>query len=264
MIAKLWSPPPVVEYPEDNGEPMSEGTLQFRWIVTIVGGFRARYRNDPNVLVAGDLLWYPVEGNNKISRAPDAMIALGRPNGDRRSYLQWLEGGIAPQVVWEVLSPSNRGSELAKKFAFYQKYGVEEYYIYDPDYGKLSGWLRIDGTLQPIPNIQGWTSPRTGVTMSLDGVTLVLIGPDGRRFLSFEELVAVAERGEIERLAAVHAANAAQQLAEQQRLRVEQERQRAEQERQRAEQEHQRAEQLLAQLRALGVEPQPPTGAGGP
>src|SRR5262249_12087876 len=37
---------------------------------------------------------------------------------------------------------------------------------------------------------------------------------------------------------------------------AEQERQRAEQEHQRAEQERQRAERLLAQLRALGVEPE--------
>jgi len=47
-------------------------------------------------------------------------------------------------------------------------------------------------------------------------------------------------------------------LPEAERQRADQERQRAEQERQRAEQERQRAERLVAQLRALGVEPDQP------
>ena len=45
------------------------------------------------------LLWYAVEGDNKIRQAPDAMVAFGRPKGYRGSYRQWEEGGIAPQVV---------------------------------------------------------------------------------------------------------------------------------------------------------------------
>ena len=39
------------------------------------------FNDDPNVFVAGDLLWYPVEGNPKVRSAPDAMVAFGRPNG---------------------------------------------------------------------------------------------------------------------------------------------------------------------------------------
>ena len=32
-----------------------------------------------NVFVAGDLLWYPVEGNNKLRQAPDVMAIFGIP-----------------------------------------------------------------------------------------------------------------------------------------------------------------------------------------
>jgi len=79
--------------------------------------------------VAGNLLWYPVEGRPYISVAPDVMVALGRPKGDRRSYLQWQEDNIAPQVVFEIASPSNTRTELEDtKLTFYQDYGVEEYY----------------------------------------------------------------------------------------------------------------------------------------
>ena len=76
---------------------MSDNTLQFRWIVTIEGGLDALFIDDPNVFVAGDLLWYPVEGKPTIRSAPDAMVVFGRPKGDRGSYKQWEEGGIAPR-----------------------------------------------------------------------------------------------------------------------------------------------------------------------
>jgi len=78
-----------VVYPESDGKPLSDNTLQFEYIVTITGGLDALYRNDPNVFVAGDLLWYPVEGDNTIRSAPDAFVVYGRPKGHRGSYRQW-------------------------------------------------------------------------------------------------------------------------------------------------------------------------------
>ena len=91
---------PEVFYPDSDGEPMADNTLQFEWIVTIEGGLDLLFKDDPNVFVAGDLLWYAVEGNNRIRLAPDAMVVFGRPKGYRGSYKQWEEGGIAPQVVF--------------------------------------------------------------------------------------------------------------------------------------------------------------------
>ncbi len=67
------------------------------------------------------------------------MVILGRPKEERGSYKQWEEDGIAPQVVFEVLSPGNRFNDLLRNFRFYEKYGVEEYYIYNPDNGGLLG-----------------------------------------------------------------------------------------------------------------------------
>jgi Uma2 family endonuclease len=126
--------------PDCDGQPMSDNTKQFRWIVTIKENLELLFAQDPNVFIAGDLLWYPVEGNNTIRLAPDAMVVFGRPKGDspeatlceRGSYQQWKEGGIAPQVVFEILSPGNRMGEMNRKFRFYEQHGVEEYYIYDP------------------------------------------------------------------------------------------------------------------------------------
>ena len=69
--------PPVI-YPDSDGEPMADNTKQFRWIVTIHGGLDSIFANDPNVFVAGDLLWYPVEGDNKTRAAPDVMVVFDR------------------------------------------------------------------------------------------------------------------------------------------------------------------------------------------
>jgi Uma2 family endonuclease len=214
---------PEVIYPDSDGKPMADNTLQWEWIDTIKGGLDALFRDDPNVFVAADLLWYPVEGNNKVSAAPDTLVAFGRPKGYRGSYKQWEEEGIAPQVVFEILSPGNRVEEMTRKFRFYEKYGVEEYYIYDPDEVRLSGWLRSDGGLEEIPDVEGWVSPRLGIRFEL-GEELRLIGPDGRPFVSYVELA--RQRDEMER--------------------------RSEEAERRGEEDRRRAERLAARLRELG------------
>src|SRR5258708_10205838 len=121
---------------------MAENTIQFNWITMIVGELEELYRGRNDVFIVGDLFWYPVEGKPKVVQAPDALVAFGRPSGDRSSYRQWEEGGIAPQVVFEVLSPSNDEFELEEKFEFYDQYGVEEYYFIDPYDCSMRGWHR--------------------------------------------------------------------------------------------------------------------------
>ncbi len=117
---------------------------------------------------------------------------------------------------------------MLKKQEFYDDYGVEEYYIYDPDRNDLHGLLRTGEGLRAIEEIEDWVSPRLGVRFVLTASTLELYRPDGRRFLSFLELEERAEEAE----------------------------QRAEEAEQRAEETEQRAERLAAQLRALGIDPE--------
>ena len=210
----LEAPVQTVIYPDSDGKPMADNTLQFRWIVTIVGNLEALYSDDPNVFIAGDLLWYPVEGNNKIRSAPDALVAFGRPKGDRGSYKQWEEGGIAPHVVFEVLSPGNTRREMDGKLAFYDRYGVEEYYLYDPDRGRLQGWWRQQGRLVEITPMRGWVSPRLGVRFDLDGLELCLTRPNGERFASFLEFAQQARDARQHAVAEFTARQAAEQRTE--------------------------------------------------
>ena len=183
-----------IVYPESDGKPMADNTKQFRWIVTLEGGFEALFRDREDVFVAGDLFWYSVEGRPDIRMAPDVMIVFGRPKGDRPSYKQWEEENIAPQVVFGVLSPSNSLLEMAKKLEFYDRYGVEEYYLYDPETGDFTGWIRgEDGRLRVIDEIQGWVSPSLGVRFEIEDGELRVIRPDGQRFMTYLELQQQAE-----------------------------------------------------------------------
>jgi Uma2 family endonuclease len=242
MVSKLESANhPEVIYPEDDGKPMSENTKQFRWITVIQYNLEWLFADNPNVFVAGDLLWYPVEGDNKTRQAPDVMVVFGRPKDDRGSYQQWKENNIAPQVVFEILSPGNSLTEMNKKQMFYDRYGVEEYYLYDPQKNDLSGWLRSHDRLEVIEPIAHWVSPRLGIRFSLTQEDLQIYRPNGEPFATYLE---VSQR-----------LQEAESRAETERQRAETERQRAETERQRAETERQRADRLAQRLRSLGIEP---------
>lgn len=193
-----------INYPDSDGQPMADNTKQFRWITTIQGGLDALFAGRNDVFVAGDLLWYPVEGEPNIRCAPDVLVVFGRSKGDRGSYRQWEEDNISPQVVFEILSPGNRTTEMLRKLGFYSRYGVQEYYLYDPERGDLLGWQRQENYLEEIPKMRGWVSPLLGIRFDLEEKNLVLYRPDGQRFQSYIELEATlnAERSKAEKLAA--------------------------------------------------------------
>jgi Uma2 family endonuclease len=220
---------------------MAQNTLQFRWIVTLKEGLEALFRDAPNVVVAGHLMWYPVEGEMTTRIAPDVLVAFDRPKGYRDSYKQWEEAGIAPHVVFEVFSPLWRAREQIRTFEFYNDFGVEEYYLFAPDTMTLDGWQRVEGRLRPIAECHGWTSPRLGIRFDLTGDQLAVIRPDGEPFRSMVELARLRDR-----LALEHDAE---------RPHAESERQRANAERLRADAERQRAARLAERLRKLGLDP---------
>lgn len=207
--------PVEVTYPESDGQPMADNTKQFRWIVTIEQNLELLFADQSDVFVAGDLLWYPVEGNNKLRVAPDAMVVFGRPKGDRGSYQQWREENIAPQVVFEILSPGNTSREMERKLLFYGRYGVEEYYLYDPDGHQLSGWCNSeDGFLDRVEEMSGWVSPRLGIRFVMAD-ELELYRPDGEKFFNFvaldQRVTEANQRAEQERQRAEEMAELLQQ-----------------------------------------------------
>jgi Uma2 family endonuclease len=219
---------PKVLYPDSDGEPIAKNTVQYQHIIAIQVGLDAMFAHNPDVFVAADLLWYPVEGRPEIKKTLDVMVAFGRPKGARGSYRQWEEDGVAPQVVFRITSPGATAAEMRSKRMFYSRYGVAECYEYDPEIGTLDVWTRQKRALRNAFITDEWRSPLLGVTLKVEtNGDLSVYKPNGERFLRPVELRALADLAEA----------------------------RAERERNRAEQEHERAERLAAKLRELGFDP---------
>ena len=235
-------------YPSSDGKPMAENTEQYRWIALIKENLEVVLQGTES-FIAADLLWYPEVAKPPApapSQAPDVMVVLGRPPGRRYSYQQWEEDNKAPQVVFEILSPSNKTKkgrqEMEAKFAFYQRYGVEEYYLYDPDALRAQAWIRQGKNLMPLDRLDQWVSPRLRIRFDWQlGQALKLYTPNGSLFKTLVDLQAEVERERLEK----------------ERERLEKERERLEKERERAEKERERAEKerLTAYLRSLGIDP---------
>jgi Uma2 family endonuclease len=226
-----------IYYPDSDGQPMANNTLHAEYITTTKYGIESVFQDREDVFVAMDLFWYPVKGKPKTVLAPDVMVALGRPKGQRKSYKQWAEENIPPQVVFEFLSESNTTAEMAKKAMFFNQFGVQEYYIYDLERKELSGFIRYqeeDDVLEEIADMKDWKSPRLGIRFDMSSGALQLYKPDGKPFLSYSEI---------------------DYLWEQEKKRANAQEQRANAQEQRANAQEQRANALAAKLRELGINP---------
>ncbi|NEP84720.1 MAG: Uma2 family endonuclease, partial [Okeania sp. SIO3B3] len=166
---------------------------------------------------------------------PDVMVVFEVPKGDRGSYQQWKENNIAPQVVFEILSPGNTPKEMERKLLFYDRYGVEEYYLYDPQKNSLTGWLRSELFLDRIDEINGFVSPRLGIRFELTTETLMLYRPDDQPFTDYIEVQQQLE------------------VAENRAILAEEELQQERQEKEIAQERAKRLEQLLPEA---GIDPE--------
>ncbi|NET27847.1 Uma2 family endonuclease [Okeania sp. SIO1I7] len=231
-----------IVYPDSDGQPMADNTIQFRWITIIHYNLAWLFADNTEVFVAGDLLWYPLEGNNKLRQAPDIMVVFGVSKGDRGSYQQWKENNIVPQVVFEILSPGNTPKEMERKLLFYDRYGVEEDYLYDPQKNSLTGWLRSELFLERIDEINDFVSPRLGIRFELTAETLILYRPDDQPFTDYIEVQQQLEATENRALEAESRATVAEEQLQQER-----------QEKEIAQERAKRLEQLL---RETGIDPE--------
>lgn len=218
-------------YPDSDGKPMADNTVQYGLIVRLVANLKHLF-SGKNVFVAGDLLWYPqrVEVPPAPCQAPDVMVVIGRPDGDRGSYKQWEEDNIPPQVVFEILSPSNSAREMLNKQLFYREHGVLEMFFYDPDSLDFWGLVRSNQIeeFSPITPLNfPWTSPTLGISFEMSREGLEVFYPNGEPFQDPDTLF--KERDQ----------------ARQERDQIQQERDQIQQQRDRA----------FAKLRELGIDP---------
>lgn len=159
----------------------------------------------------------------------------------QRTYFLW-EFGKMPEVVIEIVS-NREGGEADTKMEAYARMGIPYYVIYDPLEQVQEGVLRAC-ILRAHERAYEETDPAWLAGVGL-GLTLWQGEFEGREdvWLRWQD-----EEGNL--------LLTGEEQAEQERQRAEQAEQQAEQERQRAEQAEQRAQRLIAQLHALGVEPE--------
>ncbi|MGH9768209.1 MAG: Uma2 family endonuclease [Blastocatellia bacterium] len=221
----------TVYYPATDGNPMAETDAHRQLMVDLIEALKNFVAGEADVYVSGNLLLYYEEGNNQKSVAPDVFVVRGVSKHQRRVYKLWEENH-APNLVIEVSSNDTKKKDLGEKKDLYARFGVNEYFIFDPDYKlkppfrafRLSGGRYID-----LAVTGGRArSDELGLELVDTGQTLRLLNPQTGQFLLTPE-----EEAEALREAAI----------------------RADQAEERADQAEERAAFLAARLRELGIDP---------
>ncbi len=252
--------PQLVQYPESDGQPMTESDATRNYLVYCVEALRLFFQSRPQVYVSGNLFIYYQEGHPEKSLSPDVFVIFGVSKRDRRSYKAWQEGGKLPSFVLEITSLTTKKQDEEVKPQLYARLGVQEYFQYDPtgDYLKpqLKGRQLVNGQYESIPattladGTMSFHSQTLGLDLRLLLPNPVATGSPGLSPVARELRLFDPQTGT--KLLNYQEAEQARQEAEQARQDAEQ---LAEQERQRAEQAEQQLARLLEQLRSHGVDP---------
>lgn len=125
-----------VNYPSEEPKKMGETDYQHIQISILEQMLRVFLTGRTDVYVASDLIVYYEEGSPNRRCAPDLMVCFGVENKKRRSYKVWEEK-VVPQLVIEVASKETWEKDVTSKRRLYEKLGVKEYYVLDPEYKYL-------------------------------------------------------------------------------------------------------------------------------
>ncbi len=126
----------VTIYPESDGKPMAETDVHRNLLADLIFTLDNYFQMQLDVYVSGNLLTYYVEGNPAKCFAPDVFVVRGVPKRQRRTYKLWEEG-VAPQIIIELTSRKTWREDLQIKWRLYEELGVQEYFIFDPEYDYL-------------------------------------------------------------------------------------------------------------------------------
>jgi len=126
----------VTIYPESDGKPMAETDVHRNLLADLIFTLDNYFQMQLDVYVSGNLLIYYVEGNPAKCFAPDVFVVRGVPKRQRRTYKLWEEG-VAPQIIIELTSRKTWREDLQIKWRLYEELGVQEYFIFDPEYDYL-------------------------------------------------------------------------------------------------------------------------------
>ena len=239
----------------------------------VVTTLAIHYAGEPNVTVASEVPVGPSLPVRADARIPDLMFVR---DGDRelmerqRGYAIDRQGK-APDFVLEVASPTTGRADYTDKRTDYERFGVGEYWRFDPSGGEyhdaaLAGDLLVEGKYEPIAiemlgddRLRGY-SEALGLYVCWEDGMLRFFDPGTESYLrSHDEDMARAEEERIARLAAQARAGTAEARAEEERTERMATQARAEEERTgrlaaQARAEEERAARLAAESRLAEFE----------
>ena len=158
---------------------MGETGIHVRAMMQLHLALEEFFKPRQDVYIATDMFWYWKEGRTKTV-APDVMVIPGvdaRP--ERRSFFTWRENGAVPAVVFEMASEGTWRADLTRKRRLYQRRGVKEYFIFDPEdlylRPRLLGFRLQGRRYEPLFAVEDVLSSDLGFDMQPEGEMLRLI-----------------------------------------------------------------------------------------
>jgi len=122
-----------IEYPSSDGKPMAESEIHLLVMVEVFQMLRNHFASRADAYIIANMLWYWKRGKPSACSSPDIMVIFGVDKTVRRSFKSWAEGGAVPAVAIEMASKSTWRQRLNENMEEYERLGVKEYFIFDPD-----------------------------------------------------------------------------------------------------------------------------------
>jgi Uma2 family endonuclease len=141
----LFRPPPSSrDLITGDGEPL-ESARHRQQMEVLIQSLEVAWEHRTDFYAGGDMFLYYSETQSRRNdfRGPDVFVVLGTNRRERRAWVVWEEDGKAPDVVFELLSPSTEHIDRNDKMRLYSKVlKVGEYFLFDPWTSVLEGyWL---------------------------------------------------------------------------------------------------------------------------
>jgi Uma2 family endonuclease len=240
-----------------SDEPEMESSLHYAQLALLVACLEWLWRDQTDFFIGANLTIYfsRQQLRNRDFRGPDFFLVKRTEPRSRNAWVVWEEDGRYPDLIIELLSTSTANVDRTLKKDLYQnRFRTPEYFWFSPDTLEFQGFRLVGHEYEAIsPNEHGWRwSEELELYLGVEANQLRYFSAQGEKIPTLAEAIAQS-MAETEQAIAQSEQLAAQ--ARQASARAEQSEQQLEQERRRRLEAQQRAEQLVARLRAMGVDP---------
>ncbi len=186
-----------IDYPESDGKPMAETDIHRDLILELIEILKVWFLQNADVYVTGNIMMYYEMGKPQKCVSPDVMVVRGVGKELRRTYKLWEEE--IPAVIFEISSRKTWGEDSYLKLQLYARLGVQEYYLFDPEYDYLPEPLLAfqlkDGAYKKVKVKKHRVfSEALGLELVDTGKTLRLFDPTTDKFLPTRIEVTLARK----------------------------------------------------------------------